>query len=141
MDSTAGDLNRAAQDVGTAIEKQVSQEIDEKESAEKNLVGEKKDPDTASSGSSSEVDAGLQKLESKIIKVGEVKEGEEAYSHLPSRERDVIKRQLDIPSVKVTYRTLYRYATRNDLIIVAISALCAIAGGAVMPLMTVCSEV
>lgn len=101
-------------------------------------MGEKQDPHASSSGSSSHDDPALEKLDSKIVKVGEVKEGEEAYAHLPPDEKEIVKRQLDIPTVKVTFRTLYRYATLNDLIIVTISALCAITGGAVMPLMTVC---
>ena len=79
----------------------------------------------------------MEKLDSQIIKIGHVKEGEEAYAHLPDHEKAIVKRQLDIPPVKVTFLTLYRYATRNDLIIVAISSVMAIAGGAIMPLMTV----
>ena len=59
------------------------------------------------------------------------------YAHLPDYERRIIKRQLETPDVRVTYFTLYRFATRNDLIIISISIICAIAGGAAMPLMTV----
>jgi ATP-binding cassette subfamily B (MDR/TAP) protein 1 len=133
MDSTAGDLNHAAQEMEANIEKQISNSPPERD-----FVGEKQDPHASSSGSSSHDDPALEKLDSKIVKVGEVKEGEEAYAHLPPDEKEIVKRQLDIPTVKVTFRTLYRYATLNDLIIVTISALCAITGGAVMPLMTVC---
>lgn len=133
MDSTAGDLNHAAQEMEVQIENRISHT-----SSEKDYVGEKQDPHTSSSGSSSHDDPALEKLDSKIVKVGEVKEGEEAYAHLPPHEKEIVKKQLDIPAVKVTFKTLYRYATWNDLMIVAISALCAIAGGAVMPLMTVC---
>lgn len=133
MDTTAGDLNHAAQEMEANIEKQISHS-----SRERELVGEKQNPHTSSSGSSSHDDPALEKLDSRIVKVGEVKEGEEAYAHLPPDEREIVKRQLDIPTVKVTFKTLYRYATWNDMIIVTISAWCAIAGGAVMPLMTVC---
>lgn len=137
MDNTGGDLNRAAQELETKIEEEASQEISHERSPSPGLVDEKQDADISSSLTTSDDDAGLQKLDSKIIKVGDVKAGEEAYAHLPPEEKEIVKRQLDIPSVTVTYRTLYRYATRNDMIIVAISAICAIAGGAVMPLMTV----
>ena len=133
MDSTAGDLNYAAQEMEANIEKKISHN-----SSERHFVGEKQDSHANSSGSSSHDEPALEKLDSKIVKVGEVKEGEEAYAHLPPDEKEIVKRQLDIPTVKVTFKTLYRYATWNDLIIVTISAWCAIAGGAVMPLMTVC---
>ena len=137
MDSTAGDLNHAAQEVEMNEEKQATGNLQHRVTSERDVVGEKQELNTSSSGSSSHDDPGLAKLDSKVIKVGEVKDGEEAYSHLPEQEKQIVKRQLDIPSVNVTYRTLYRYATKNDLIIIIISAFCAIAGGAVMPLMTV----
>lgn len=64
-------------------------------------------------------------------------EGEDPLAHLPEHERKIIQRQLEIPPVKVTYLSLFRYATTKDLVWIAISAFCAIAGGAVMPLMTI----
>ena len=137
MDSTAGDLNNAAREVGVNIEKQLSRDSRENSSSEKGLVGEKHEKDPHSSGSSSDDIAQLKEVDSHIVKISEVKKGDEAYAHLPPHEREIVKRQLDIPEVKVTFVTLYRYATRNDLIIIVVSAICAIAGGAVMPLMTV----
>ena len=137
MDSTAGDLNNAAKEVGTNIEKQLTRESQEDALVEKSFVEEKHEQSPHSSGSSSDDIAQLKEIDSHIVKVPEVKKGEEAYAHLPPHEKEVVKRQLDIPEVKVTFKTLYRYATRNDCIIIAISSLCAIAGGAVMPLMTV----
>ena len=100
-------------------------------------IDKKHEHDVQSSDSSSHDDVSMEKLDSKIVKVGDLKEGEEAYAHLPEHEREIVKRQLEIPPVKVTFFTLYRYATRNDIIIIVISAICAIIGGAVMPLMTV----
>ena len=138
MDSTAGDLNRAANELGAEIEKQMSHQSNR--NALQEVDSSEKGPQiaTAASGSDSSEDAPqLEKLDSHIIKVGDVKQGEEAYAHLPDDEKEIVKRQLDIPAVKVTFITLFRYATRNDLIIIAISATMAIAGGAVMPLMTV----
>lgn len=138
MDSTAGDLNNAAREVGANIEKQLSRDLpDDSSSSVRDVVGEKYEQSPHSSGSSSDDIAQLKEVDSHIVKVPEVKEGEEAYAHLPPHEREILKRQLDIPEVKVTFKTLYRYATRNDLIIIVISSICAIAGGAVMPLMTV----
>jgi ATP-binding cassette subfamily B (MDR/TAP) protein 1 len=64
-------------------------------------------------------------------------EDQDPFKALPEEEAEILRRQLDIPPVTVTYRDLYRYATRNDLIILWISAICAISAGAAMPLMTV----
>ena len=137
MDSTGGDLNNAAKEVGANIEKQLTRDSHQDSASGKAFVGEKQEQDPHSSGSSSDDIAQLKEVDSHIVKVSEVKEGEEAYAHLPPHEKEIVKRQLAIPDVKVTFKTLFRYATTNDLIIIAISSLCAIAGGAVMPLMTV----
>ena len=140
MDSTAGDLSHAAKEIEANIEKQLSHSPSRDAlpaNSTNNVVGEKQEQYSRSSGSSSFEDLKTEKLDSHVIKVNEVKEGDEAYAHLPDHEKDIVKRQLDIPDVKVTFKTLFRYATRNDLIIIVISCICAIAGGAVMPLMTV----
>jgi ATP-binding cassette subfamily B (MDR/TAP) protein 1 len=77
----------------------------------------------------------IEKLDSQIISIKE--EGDDPLRHLSTQERAIIERQLDIPPVDVTFGALFRYATKNDFLIIFISATCAIAGGAVMPLMTV----
>lgn len=141
MDSTAGDLNHAAKDVDAEVKKQLShspseQALNAKISREKDSNGQQPSR-TGSSGSSSENVVGMEKLDPRIIKIGDVKKGEEAWAHLPEHEKEIVKRQVDIPAVKVNYRTLYRYATRNDIVIVVVSAFMAIAGGTVIPLMTV----
>jgi len=84
--------------------------------------------------SSSESDA-AKKLDSNIVKVPEKEE--DAYANLPPAEAQILKRQVDIPVVKSGWKTLYRYATVNDYIIIAVSCICAIAAGAALPLMTV----
>lgn len=81
-------------------------------------------------------EADLAKLDSNVIKVGE-EEDQDPFKHLPPDEAAVLKRQLDIPEVPTSYWTLYRYATLNDKLIIAISCICSIAGGAALPLMTV----
>ena len=77
----------------------------------------------------------VQKLDSKVVAVKP--DPEVALEHLPPHEREIIKRQLDVPDVKVGYLTLFRYATGKDLFVLAAASLCAVAGGVVMPLMTV----
>lgn len=142
MDSTGGDLSHAAKEIDAEIEKKQSHDgLSDAVFSRETIVGEKQEQDLHSSGSSSEDITKLEKLDSHIVKVSEVKKEDEAYQHLPPHEREIVKRQLDIPTVSVTFRTLYRYATTVDLIIIAVSAVCAIAGGAVMPLMTVSTRV
>lgn len=57
--------------------------------------------------------------------------------HLPENEKEIIRRQLDLPVVTVSFFQLYRYATVNDLIFVAIGTLTAILSGALLPMMTI----
>lgn len=78
----------------------------------------------------------LEKADSKVIRPADQSDVD-PYAHLPEQEALILKRQVFTPEVKAGVATLYRYSSRNDLIIMAISALCAIAGGAALPLMTV----
>jgi len=56
---------------------------------------------------------------------------------LTKTEQLILKRQSDIPDVKVGPRTMIRYATREDHIIMSISGVCAAIGGGIVPLMSV----
>jgi ATP-binding cassette, subfamily B (MDR/TAP), member 1 len=80
--------------------------------------------------------ADLEKADSKVILPKEPTDAD-PFKHLPEREAEILKSQVLTPDAKVGIATLYRYASRNDLIVVAISALAAIASGAALPLMTV----
>lgn len=79
----------------------------------------------------------LRKIDSNVIKIKDERSADELLEHLPEHEREIIKRQIDIPTVLVTFKTLYRYATKWDMIIIAVSSLSAIIAGAAMPMMTV----
>ena len=138
MDSTGGDLSHAAVEVDKEyqVEKGTPRPSLQDETRD-NVAAEKYEHEIQSSGSSSTDEAALDKPDSKVVDVKDPKDGDEAYAHLPAHEREIIKRQVDLLPIKANYGTLYRYATRNDIIIVAISSFCAIVGGAVMPLMTV----
>jgi ATP-binding cassette, subfamily B (MDR/TAP), member 1 len=92
---------------------------------------------TTSSSRSISEDINLRKLDSKIVKIRDALEGDAAFAHLPEHERAILKRQLDIPEVKVSFLMLFRYASTWDLVIFYIAAICSIAAGAAMPLMTV----
>lgn len=58
---------------------------------------------------------------------------------LTETELSILKRQIDIPDVKVDPRMMIRYATRQDHIIMSVSAVCAAIGGGIVPLMSVSS--
>jgi ATP-binding cassette subfamily B (MDR/TAP) protein 1 len=85
--------------------------------------------------SSPDDEVSIEKLDSRIINVKE--DVPDPLRHLSPQERVIVERQLDIPDITVTFKTLFRYATTHDLLIIALSTICAIAGGAIMPLMTV----
>lgn len=80
-------------------------------------------------------DVPLEKLDSRVQE--KKKADADPFEHLEEHEAAILRRQLDIPSVKPTFFSLYRYATRNDLIILGISSFSAIAAGAALPLMYV----
>ncbi|PFH61683.1 hypothetical protein XA68_16566 [Ophiocordyceps unilateralis] len=62
---------------------------------------------------------------------------EDPFRHLPSREAEVLRLQVATPDLRRGVAAIYRYASRNDLLILAGSAVCAIASGAAQPIMTV----
>jgi hypothetical protein len=71
-----------------------------------------------------------------------IKDGNAQYAgfdHLTEQEQLILKRQIEVPDVKIGFTAFFRYATRKDLAIFFISGLCAIAGGAILPLMSVSS--
>ena len=141
MDATGGDLSHAAIEVDEKLEKR---SIHSSGSFDKEIGANEKEQGIRNSSRNSGQNSGsstqdfkeLHKLDS-TIKVKEAKEGDEIYAHLPEHEREILKRQLDIPPISVSFKTLFRYATRNDQMIIFVSAICAIAGGAALPLMTV----
>ncbi|KAK5076742.1 GTPase-activating protein [Lithohypha guttulata] len=79
----------------------------------------------------------FRKIDSKIHVREDAPEGDAVFAHLPKEEQDILKQQVDTLPVPVKYFTLYRYATKWDKIFLVIATLCAIGGGAALPLMTV----
>ncbi|KAM0338466.1 hypothetical protein ACHAPU_011319 [Fusarium lateritium] len=79
----------------------------------------------------------LQKADSAVIVPPKASSLEDHFEHLPPDEAEVLRRQVISPEVKQGVAVLYRYASRNDIIVIIISAICSIAGGAALPLMTV----
>ncbi|KAK4697034.1 ATP-binding cassette, subfamily B (MDR/TAP), member 1, partial [Lecanoromycetidae sp. Uapishka_2] len=73
MDSTAGDLNHATQELDASLEKQISHnDSSDREHLGNDVVGEKQEQDPHSSGSSSEDITGIEKLDSHFVNVPEV---------------------------------------------------------------------
>jgi len=77
----------------------------------------------------------LKQLDSKVIDVTSI--DDDPYKHLSTDEAAILKRQLDIPVVNLTYLSLFRYATFNDKFFIVTAGLAAITAGAVVPLMTI----
>ncbi|KAL1878822.1 hypothetical protein VTK73DRAFT_7475 [Phialemonium thermophilum] len=79
----------------------------------------------------------LEKKDSKVMIPAKETDPDAIYRGLPANEVDILKSQVTVPDVKAGVAALYRYSSRNDLIIMAVSAVCAVASGAALPLMTV----
>lgn len=99
------------------------------------LVGDEKIEPNSRSSSNHHEDS-LTQLDSHIVKIGgDVQE--DPLGHLPPNEREIIRRQLEMPEVKLNYFTLFRFATTNDLILIFTASIASIVAGAVLPLMTI----
>lgn len=61
---------------------------------------------------------------------------EEPFRHLPDNEAEILKRQALTPTLKQGIAALYRYSNGLDIFIMIIGAICSIANGAALPLMT-----
>ncbi|KAJ5466700.1 ABC multidrug transporter mdr1 [Penicillium diatomitis] len=59
------------------------------------------------------------------------------FAHLPEDEKEILKKQLNAPAAKVSFFTLYRYASAMDIVILVVCAICSIAAGAALPLFTI----
>ncbi|KAL4754305.1 hypothetical protein BDW72DRAFT_138250 [Aspergillus terricola var. indicus] len=66
-----------------------------------------------------------------------VNEVDALIAHLPEDERQVLKTQLEEFKMNISFFGLWRYATKFDILIMIISAICAIAAGAALPLFTI----
>ncbi|KAA8910879.1 P-loop containing nucleoside triphosphate hydrolase protein [Sphaerosporella brunnea] len=81
--------------------------------------------------------ASLSDSDDQSKKISIPENAQDELAHLPQNEREIIERQIHMPNVPVTYFQLYRFATVNDLILIAIGCVTAIIGGAILPVMTV----
>lgn len=68
---------------------------------------------------------------------GAEEEPVDPMSLLPEHEAEVLKRQIETPERQYGLGSLWRYATRNDLIIIFVACICSVASGAALPCMTI----
>ncbi|KAL7816316.1 P-loop containing nucleoside triphosphate hydrolase protein [Trichoderma aethiopicum] len=120
--------------------------------SEKSPIGAQSAP-TSSHGASSDVDVtlssrdgqkpetqvDLKKIDSKLpgAPAAKADDIDELYAHLPAHQAEILKRQVYTPEIKAGIKAVYRYASRTDLAIIFVSAICAIASGAAIPMMTI----
>ncbi|KAH8723383.1 P-loop containing nucleoside triphosphate hydrolase protein [Phaeosphaeriaceae sp. PMI808] len=64
-------------------------------------------------------------------------EAKSPMAGLSEQEKEIIEKQLDAPTLTVGYLSLFRYASRNEVLIMVLAFVASIAAGATMPLMTV----
>jgi ATP-binding cassette subfamily B (MDR/TAP) protein 1 len=93
------------------------------------------------SASMSNSDRSLQQRDSRVVVAGtkddKSEELEDELAHLSENEREIIRRQIEVPNLPVTFFKLYRFSTTNDLILIAIGCITSIVGGAILPMMTI----
>ncbi|EME79474.1 ABC transporter, ABC-B family, MDR type [Pseudocercospora fijiensis CIRAD86] len=61
-----------------------------------------------------------------------------SFAHLSEHEATTLRKQIESPAAApVIWKSLFRFASRQDILIIAVSSLCAIAAGTAVPLNTV----
>ncbi|KAI9923751.1 hypothetical protein MW887_008378 [Aspergillus wentii] len=64
-------------------------------------------------------------------------EAKDPFSHLPPPERQILRDQVYLAESQTGYWTLFRYATKWDLVIMVISGSCAVVAGVALPMVAV----
>lgn len=79
---------------------------------------------------------GEKKEEPAVVDPTAITEPIDPMSRLPEHEAEILKRQIDTPDRSYGMGSLWRYATRNDMIIIVIGGIASAASGAALPAMT-----
>lgn len=117
--------------------KQTSDGKTPNEKAQEKSADEKAAMKASDESSQGEDPVDLKKLDSTPPRSNEEKGSNDPYRSLPSHEAAILRRQVETPDVKVGLATLYRYASAVDLTLLCVGSLCAIAAGAILPVMTI----
>ncbi|KAL4793753.1 P-loop containing nucleoside triphosphate hydrolase protein [Aspergillus venezuelensis] len=56
---------------------------------------------------------------------------------LSDSQTDILKQQINMPDAKIGYFSIYRYASKSDYALLLLGGVCAVLGGAALPLFTV----
>ncbi|PHH63945.1 hypothetical protein CDD81_5164 [Ophiocordyceps australis] len=128
--STDGTEKASAKDCVTSSTRN-AESRDKQEKQEKQEKQKQKQKHQDSDGSSSRQSTKAAAAQTRAQDIDEL------YRHLPPEHAEILKRQVFTPELSSGVGVLYRYASRNDLIILVVAAFCSIASGAAMPLMTV----
>ncbi|KJK76279.1 Leptomycin B resistance protein [Metarhizium anisopliae BRIP 53293] len=59
------------------------------------------------------------------------------YGNLPPHHAEMLERQVQVPTYRGSIFQLYRYASHHDILIMIVAAVCAMASGAALPIMTI----
>ncbi|KAK7205802.1 P-loop containing nucleoside triphosphate hydrolase protein, partial [Myxozyma melibiosi] len=59
------------------------------------------------------------------------------FAFLPEHDADILRKQVEVPTIKATFFTLFRYADRKDKMIMLVALIASIISGAMRPLMTI----
>ncbi|KAI9741838.1 MAG: GTPase-activating protein [Cirrosporium novae-zelandiae] len=136
MDATGGDLRQAAERTDEKVQEDT---VTSSNTKEPNSGVEEKETQISHSRSSSTASP-AKDSQPHVVTVHNAngdEEDDQGLSNLPDNERTIVRKQVDVPPVEVKYTTLFRYRTHADIMIMIVSSICAIAGGACLPLMTI----
>ncbi|KAL4734901.1 P-loop containing nucleoside triphosphate hydrolase protein [Aspergillus similis] len=124
----------------TAVREPVDVATTEEQASTPHPADEKKIPSDLSAPSSptaAPADKEQRPKSSSTHNALSVNEVDALIAHLPEDERQILKMQLEEVKVNISFVGLWRYATKIDILIMIISAICAIAAGAALPLFTI----
>ncbi|RFU81921.1 abc multidrug transporter mdr1 [Trichoderma arundinaceum] len=80
-----------------------------------------------------------EKINDEFLVLSQSPDNDQSFSNLSRDETQILKAQLDSSRVSVNFFGLYRYADSLDCLIIAVSAICAITAGAILPLLSLTS--
>ncbi|KAJ3497303.1 hypothetical protein NLG97_g2010 [Lecanicillium saksenae] len=79
----------------------------------------------------------LEKADTKLATPPETTDAHDLYAHLTEHEAEILRSQVDVPTLSKGVNVLWRYSSKTDVVIIITSLICAAAAGATLPLMTV----
>ncbi|KAJ6779906.1 hypothetical protein PWT90_06269 [Aphanocladium album] len=78
-----------------------------------------------------------EKADTKLATPPQTANSDDLYAHLTEHETEILRSQVDVPTLSKGFGVIWRYASKMDIFIMVISFICAATAGAALPLMTV----